>query len=305
MHFTPPARRLVAIALGLALVPVTAVATSAMAEPAPETAAAAGTATPKPAITKVLTFVVENHSLAQMRDSMPYTNRLATRYAYADNYTAITHPSLPNYLAIASGSTHGVVDDAGPDSHQLGGTTVFDQAIRRHKTARLYVDSMTSNCQRSDDGRYAVKHNPWVYFVNGRRHCQRFDVPINKFAGDATSGELPNLAMVIPDLVHDAHDAPLATADTWLKKKIKLVRAGPDWASGHLAIVITADEDDRLSGNKVLTVVASRYQSHLVVHTALTHYSLTRLFDSVVGAGYLGNADTAPSMSDAFAITTP
>ena len=47
------------------------------------------------------------------------------------DYTAIRHPSLPNYLAIASGSTHGVTDDGDPSAHQLRGRTVFDQAIAR------------------------------------------------------------------------------------------------------------------------------------------------------------------------------
>jgi len=82
------------------------------------------------------------------------------------------------------------------------------------------------------------------------------------------------------------------------------VQAGPDWTSGRLAIVITADEDDHSQGNKVLTVVASRYQSHRVVTTPLTHYSLTRFINDVAGTRYLRNAATAPSMTTAFGVTT-
>src|SRR5450759_2614287 len=59
-------------------------------------------------VTKVLVFVEENHSLNEMKAQMPYTFNLATRYGYASNYKAIGHPSLPNYLAIAGGSTFGV-----------------------------------------------------------------------------------------------------------------------------------------------------------------------------------------------------
>ena len=54
----------------------------------------------------------------------------------------------------------------------------------------------------------------------------------------------------------------------------------------------------------MLTVVASRYQDQRVVSTALTHYSLTRLYESVIGARYLGNAAHAPSMRNAFGIRT-
>jgi acid phosphatase len=258
--------------------------------------------TARPAITKVLTFVVENHSLTQMKASMPYVYRLARKYAYADHYRAITHPSLPNYLAIASGGTHGVADDDDPSAHPLDGSTVFDQALALGRTATVYADAMTEPCQLTSADRYAVKHNPWAYFVGSRTSCQRHDVPVDRLAVDSRAGTLPNAGMVIPDLVHDAHDATLGTADAWLKTQIKLVRAGPDWKSGHLAIVVTADEDDYAGDNTVLTVVASRNQVHKVVRRPLTHYSLTALYDAVLGAAPLGEAAGAASMVSTFRI---
>ena len=35
----------------------------------------------------------------------PYLNSLINAYGFADNYYAITHPSLPNYYAMAGGRT--------------------------------------------------------------------------------------------------------------------------------------------------------------------------------------------------------
>ncbi len=67
-----------------------------------------------PGASKLLVFVVENHSLDQMKQQMPWTYGFAQRYGYATRYVAMTHPSLPNYLAIAGGSTFGVADDAAP-----------------------------------------------------------------------------------------------------------------------------------------------------------------------------------------------
>jgi acid phosphatase len=258
--------------------------------------------TARPAITKVLTFVVENHSLKQMKASMPYVYGLARKYAYADHYRAITHPSLPNYLAMASGGTQGVTDDGDPSQHSLGGQTVFDQALALGRTATVYADAMTEPCQLNSSGRYAVRHNPWAYFADVRAACLRNDVPVARLAADTQAGKLPNAGMVIPDLVHDAHDAQLGTADAWLKSQIKMVRSGPDWKSGHLAIVVTADEDDYAGDNTVLTVVASRYQVHKVVHRPLNHYSLTALYDAVLAADPLGEADAAPSMVRPFKI---
>jgi acid phosphatase len=255
-----------------------------------------------PAITKVLVFVVENHSLAQMRRSMPRVHAFASRYAYASDYTAIRHPSLPNYIAMVSGSTLGITDDGDPAAHPLRANNVFRQALAHQRTAKVYADSMPGPCYLHNAGEYAVRHNPWTYFVRDRSSCRRYDLPAARLRPDVADGRLPTVGFVIPNLVHDAHDASLAAADRWISRRIDLIRSGPDWTSGQLAIVLTADEDDSHHGNRVLTLVASRYQQHKVVGRHLTHYSLTRLLDSVIGAPPLRNARRAPSMRSAFAM---
>jgi acid phosphatase len=87
-----------------------------------------------------------------------------------------------------------------------------------------------------------------------------------------------------------------------MKRTIRALRGGPDWASGHLAIVVTADEDDRRSHNRVLTVVMHPSLRHKVVADRLTHYSLTRLYDDVLGAPHLRKARRAPDMAAAFGL---
>ena len=258
-------------------------------------------------MTKLLVFMEENHSLSQMQAGMPYTASLAKQYGYATSYTAITHPSLPNYVAIAGGQTYGITDDNSPSSHPLNGASVFGQAVAAGKTAKIYADGMTSNCMASNTGRYVVKHNPWPYFTPAteRTPCGSSDVPETQLATDAAAGTLPNIAMVVPDLCNDAHDCSLSVADSWFQARMQKIFAGPDWQSGHLAVVLTADEDDSSQGNKVLTVVIHPSQSGHVVTTPLTHYSLTRLYEDVVGAPHLNNAATAPSMSDAFGMPMP
>jgi acid phosphatase len=262
---------------------------------------------PSGTVTKLLVFVEENHSLSQMQTGMPYTFGLAEQYGYATNYTAITHPSLPNYIAIASGQTYGITDDDGPEAHPLNGSSVFGQAVSAGKTAKVYADGMTSNCMKSNTGRYVVKHNPWPYFtpLTETIPCASLDVPETELADDVAAGTLPNVGMVIPDLCNDAHSCSLSVADSWFETRMESIFAGPDWNSGHLAVVLTADEDDGSQGNRVLTVVIHPSQHQNVVSTALTHYSLTRLYEDVAQTSYLNNAATAPSMSSAFGLPMP
>jgi acid phosphatase len=280
--------------------PSTAAPASAGDQPA--TSRPGVTAGVTPGVTKVLVFVVENHSLAQMRAGMPKVYGFATRHAYATDYRAIRHPSLPNYIAVAAGSTLGVADDADPSRHRLTGTNLFRQALRSGHTAKVYAQSMPRRCALTDSGRYAVRHNPWTYFSSraDRAACEKYDVRAARLARDSAAGALPHVGFVIPDLVHDAHDGTLAQADAWISRQISTVTAGPDWRSGRLAIVVTADEDDSRSGNTVLTVVATRHQQPRTVTTPLSHYSLTGFLEDVLHVRHLRKARTAPSLARAF-----
>jgi phosphatidylinositol-3-phosphatase len=251
---------------------------------------------------KLLVFMVENHSLAEMRNHMPWTYRLAKSYGYATDYHAMTHPSLPNYLSIAGGSTFGISDDNNPSVHPLYGHSVFGLARRAGLTARVYAESMPGSCTTVPAGEYAVKHNPWAYFVAERAQCRRFDTPMARFAHDVRSGRLPAAGMVVPNICHDAHDCSLATADAWLKKEVGLAMSGPDFRHGRLGIVITADEDDGSQGNTVLTTVVDPSVRGVVARTPLTHLSLCRLYTQVLGLAPLRHARRAPSMAKAFGL---
>src|SRR5690348_11094348 len=54
----------------------------------------------------VILVVLENHSYSEVAGHSPYLNRLALACGLATQYDAVSHPSLPNYLALTSGSTH-------------------------------------------------------------------------------------------------------------------------------------------------------------------------------------------------------
>lgn len=258
---------------------------------------------PSRSVTKLLVFVEENHSLDQMRAQMPYAFGLAKMFGYADNYYAITHPSLPNYIAIAGGKTYGITDDGPPSAHPLDGPSVFGQAISRGRTAIVYVDGMPQNCATDDGGDgYAVKHNPWPYFVAERSECLAHDVPVADLDAAIASGRLPNIGLVVPNRCHDAHDCDLSEADDWFRGYMTKIFSGRDWRSGHLAVVLTADEDDHSMDNKVLTVVIHPSQDANVVSERLDHYSLTRLYEDVAGAPHLADAGSAASMADAFGL---
>lgn len=261
----------------------------------------------------MLVVIEENHTLDQMQAGMPYLAGLSATYGYATKWQALTHPSLPNYLAIAGGSMFGVTDDRAPAAHEGDvddALSVFDQAIAVGRTAGTYAESIPENCHPYDfpdraDGTpvYAVRHNPWTYFSAGREDCSAHDVGLDGFAADAAHNRLPNVGFLIPNLAHDAHDGTLAAADSWLKEQLTPVLASSDFRDGRLVVVVTADEDDRSADNTVLTSVLTPRLSHKRVDQPLNHYSLTRFIAQVLGVSPLGKGATAPDLATAFGLS--
>jgi acid phosphatase len=68
------------------------------------------------------------------------------------------------------------------------------------------------------------------------------------------------------------------------------VLTGRDFRSGRLTVVVTADEDDHNSQNRILTVVLHKGTPHRAVAKRLTHYSLLGYVDHVLGVRLLRHA---------------
>lgn len=249
---------------------------------------------------KLLVIVEENESAVTAYPAMPYLTQLSKTYARVDDYRAVSHPSLPNYLAMSGGSTFGVTDDNSPASHPISGSSMFGQAVAANKTAKVYAEDMPANCATSSSGNYAVRHTGWPYYRDERAACQKYDVPMGSTTGgalatDAALGSLPDVGWAIPNVCNDAHSCPLSTADGWLQRWVPQLMASPDYTSGRLVIVITFDEGNG-SDQQVPFVVVARDQHALVVQGSYTHYSLVRLCDELLGVNLLRNAAGAADL---------
>lgn len=67
----------------------------------------------------VFVILMENHAYDQIvgNPNAPFTNAYAKAANTADNYFAVGHPSLTNYLELVGGSNFGVLSDNSPDWH--------------------------------------------------------------------------------------------------------------------------------------------------------------------------------------------
>jgi phosphatidylinositol-3-phosphatase len=246
----------------------------------------------------VILIVMENHGFDQVSGHSPFLNALARRCGLAAAYHAVAHPSLPNYLALTSGSTQGLVgQDCSPGSGcQSGGQSIFSQT-----SWRAYAESMSGPCALTNSGDYAPRHNPAVYYTRVKGECATGDVPLTELPGDLRSGRLAAYTFIAPNLCSDEHDCGVSNGDAWLARWIPRLTSSAVYRRGATAIFITYDEDDRGEDNRVYTVVAARsVRPGTVSETPFTHYSMLRTNEQLLGLPPLGEAATAASMAAAF-----
>ena len=133
--------------------PSTAGSASLTAQRVPSARGACGARAGRPVRPRrVVWIVMENQAYSSVigSRSAPYLNRLAAACGVATNFTAEAHPSLPNYLAMTSGSTQGVTDDNDPGSHRIGGPSIFSQLGTRWQALE---ESMPRACALADEAR--------------------------------------------------------------------------------------------------------------------------------------------------------
>jgi phospholipase C len=274
-----------------------------------------GTVTTAPHYSHVVWIWMENHSFSDIigNSQAPYINSLAGECGLATNYHNLSHPSLPNYVGATSGlavsSLSPFDSDCNPSKRcSTSAASIFGQG----ESWKAYEESMPSNCDKSNSGEYAVRHNPLPYFTS-LSGCSTFDVPYTQLASDLAAGKLPAFSFVTPNLIDDMHDGTIAQGDSWLSSNLPKILNSSEYQSGTTAVFITWDEGSggstgencasNTSDNscKVATLVIS--PSTVAGSTSATlfnHYSLLGTAEQLLGLPALGQASAFPTMTSAF-----
>jgi phospholipase C len=230
----------------------------------------------------VVVVMMENHAYGDVvgNSAAPWVNHLPA--AVFTNWFAITHPSQPNYIALFSGSTQGVRDDSCPQ--RFSAPNLGQQLISAGLSFAGYSEGLPQAgdtvCRTGD---YARKHAPWTDFSNVPASASQ---PFAAFPGDYH--RLPTVSFVIPDMCHDTHNCSVATGDSWLSSHLSSYLT---WATTHNSLlIVTYDEDDKSSANRILTLVAGAGVKPGRYGVRGDHYTLLRTLESLYGLPPLGAA---------------
>ena len=249
----------------------------------------------------VVVLVMENKEQGRVLGSRsaPFLNRLARRGGVAAQSYGVRHPSLPNYIALVSGSTQGITDDCTGCS--ANAPNIAGQLEAAHRTWGAYLEGLPRPCARpAFAGRYAKKHDPFAYddsIAADPARCRR-RMPLRRLAADIRGDRLPDFAFIAPDLCNDTHDCSVRTGDRFLARVVPAVVSalGP-----HGFLVVTYDEGDSdrgccggSHGGLIATVVAGPdVRPGARMTQPIDHYGVLGSIEDAFDLARLGDARDA------------
>ena len=213
----------------------------------------------------VWVIMMENTGYSHLigNSNAPWINSAAAQFGLATNYTGVSHPSQPNYIAATSGSTNGVVDD---NDVTINVANVVDQIEASGRSWKAYMQSMSLCATKLDHAcgnqLYERKHNPFVSYLDVQTSASRMAniVDFSQLDSDLASGSVANYVWISPDQCNDMHGRGgtdpatdkcnfanendlIQDGDAFLSSTVGKIMASPAWG-GNSAIFITWDESD-------------------------------------------------------------
>jgi phospholipase C len=254
-----------------------------------------------PRFTHVVVIVFENKEANEVlgNPQAPTFNRLARRYAVLANYFAVSHPSLPNYLALVSGSTQGIKSDC--TRCIVDAPNLADTLAQKGLAWKTYAEGLPRPGFTGDSyGRYVKKHNPFLYFRSVLDRPERLQriVPLAQLRADLRSRRLPPFSLVVPDVCHDMHECPVAAGDAWLGAFVKPLLASRELRHGVVFVVFDEGDTDAGGGGHVAALALGllvRAHSRFLLRTS--HYGLLRTIEDAWRLPRLGNSRSAPPIT--------
>lgn len=274
---------------------------------------------PPPSTAKrtIYTIILENHDYDEIIGSpnAPYINSLLAHGGLATNYKDTIHPSLGNYLHMISGENQypGFIDidpTQAPyfpaDKPNLG-TQLETAAIKW----RSYQESMGTPCRLTANGKYAPKHDPFLYFkdmqttANGDT-CKRTNVDFTNFAADMATNDYRYM-WITPNLDSDGHDPSndpalgMRNSDAWMAIEVPKILASAGYQAGGI-LFITWDEAEGRMGDpdKIPMIILSPKlkAQGMTSATAFTHASYAATIEDLLSLPRLATVTAAPSLME-------
>ncbi|HEY2370829.1 MAG TPA: alkaline phosphatase family protein, partial [Polyangiaceae bacterium] len=261
----------------------------------------------------VFTIVFENEAATDVFGSeAPFFTQLSHQYGLATAYTSSTHPSLPNYIMMTSGSTNGIINDNDPTTNVPLQThdNLAHQLDAKNVMWRAYMESMGDPCKMSSSGTYSAHHDPFLYYTDVTQgacaqHVVDFD---QNFDGDLASGVYKYM-WITPNMCDDMHNCEASVADAWLAKTVTKIMAADAYKNGGAIFILFDEGSSRAPGATAAlpTIVVSPNLKNpgQPISIPYDHRSYLATVEDIFGLGRIATTQNATAMSDFFEPAAP
>jgi hypothetical protein len=254
-----------------------------------------------PRVGRIAVMVLENRSYEQIigNPDAPFINSLARRGALATKYYAITHPSLPNYIAMTTGGHKGINTNCA--TCQAEGRSLVDQMDSARITWRAYFESLPRRIASPNPpgSAYNRHYNPFVYTELGRADLASDIANFGGLSHDLATSSLRRFSWIAPNVWHDGHNGKLAAVDRFAAQLVpRIVRAlGPagvlflTWDEGQRTDIRGANGQG--GGRIPLIALGPGAKPGARLDVKANHYSLLKTIETGMGLSQLGHARAA------------
>ena len=244
-------------------------------------------------------IVIEENSGWAGNGQAPFLGALMAQGEYFSNYHAVSHPSLPNYMAMFSGSTQGT--DGSDNCITSSATSLAGEAAAAGVTIKGYFEGLNSNVL------YGCRHNPFSQFTDAKAYQADFST----FPSDYAT--LPQISFVVANTTDDMGDSGTITdGDSWDQANL----AGyAQWAKTNNSLLIIVSDESNTDPNYHTNMPGENGNNvpAIAVGAGVTpgstngdyydHYSLLRTLEDFYGLGHLGASAGTSDLS--FVVSPP
>jgi acid phosphatase len=248
-------------------------------------------ALPRPA--HVVVIVEENKTFAQIvaGGSAPFIKALGQRGALFVHAHGVTHPSLPNYLALFAGITNTNGNGCPPKGISPRAPNLGSELLARGFGFAGFSENLPATGSTvCASGSYARKHAPWVAFENVPKSANR---PMS--ALPTTYDALPTVAILIPNVDDDMHDGTIEEGDDWLRTHVAGLLG---WADKHDALIVLTWDEGYDASNSIPTIFYGPMVKPGRYPERITHYNTLRTLEDLYGLTPTGRSATVRAITD-------
>jgi hypothetical protein len=246
-----------------------------------------------PGYDHVFVVMMENQDYSGIignTSAAPYINSLVSKGANLTGAMAETHPSDPNYVALAGGSLFNVNDNT-PFTSTVDAPSIGDLVTKAGGSWRGYMENAAGPCDTTSHGAYTIDDLPFYFFKDVKdnpANCKAHLLPLTQMSTDLQkTSTTPTYSWLSADDCDDMEGCGVTAGDTWLKNTLTPIFNSPAWQKQRSLLILTWDEDaadgqQNLQNIPTLVLGSQGVKAGSTSAARYTHYSVLRTIEAAL-----------------------